>query len=251
MSELPEPTSEPTQQEGISLRELSEAFAEAMGGRGEPDAGAKEEEAPEAAEPDQTEPSSQLAGDEPLPEADPSHNDDPCEISPRTILEAMLFVGNLQNQPLGSDRAAELMRGVSPGEIPELVGELNRRYASSGCPYEIINEGTGYRLRLCRAFHPVRNRLYGRVREARLSQATVDVLAIVAYRQPLTAEEVAHLRGLKSGHLLAQLVRRQLLRVERRPGQRGGHYYTTDRFLRLFGLESLQDLPQAEDLEKQ
>ena len=162
----------------------------------------------------------------------------------------MLFVGNRENQPLSSTRAAELMRGVSPGEISGLVDELNHRYALDGCPYEIVNEGAGYRLVLRRAFNPVRNKFYGRVREARLSQAAVDVLAIVAYRQPLTAEEVTGLRGTASGHLLAQLVRRQLLRIQRPAGKGRVQYYTTDRFLELFRLESLDDLPQAEELEK-
>jgi len=73
----------------------------------------------------------------------------------------------------------------------------------------------------------------------------------VAYRQPIVAEDVNRLRGIPSGHLLAQLVRRQLLRIERPQRKpRPIHYRTTDRFLELFGLESLDDLPQSEELEK-
>lgn len=249
MSEPPEPTPERPQQPGISLRELSEAFAQAMGGRAEPDSGAEQPGTAEGAEPGRVESSGLSAPDVAAPEAEPGPDDDPCQISPQTIFEAMLFVGNRENQPLSSRRAAELMRGVSPGEIPGLVHELNHRYALDGCPYEIVNEGAGYRLVLRRAFNPVRNKFYGRVREARLSQAAVDVLAIVAYRQPLTAEEVTRLRGTASGHLLVQLVRRQLLRIQRPAGKGRVQYYTTDRFLELFRLESLDDLPQAEELE--
>ena len=76
------------------------------------------------------------------------------------------------------------------------------------------------------------HKFYGRVKEARLSQAAVEVLAVVAYRQPLTRDEIDALRGRPSGGLLAQLVRRQLLRIERpedRPRQ--PKYLTTDRFL--------------------
>ena len=171
-------------------------------------------------------------------EAGPRADDDSCQLSPRTILEAMLFVGSPANEPLSSVRVAELMRGVQAEEIPNLVAELNHRYAADGCPYQIVSEMSGYRLVLRPVFAGVRERIYGRVREARLSPAAIDVLALLAYRQPLTAEEVGRLRGLPSNHLLLQLVRRQLLRIERSetPGQRP-RYYTTQRFLELFGLE--------------
>ena len=101
------------------------------------------------------------------------------------------------------------------------------------------------------AFYPVRNRFYGKVREARLSQAAVDVLAIVAYQQPLSSEQVSRLRGRPCSHVLSQLVRRGLLRIERRGEKlRTPYYFTTDRFLELFGLESLEDLPQSEELDR-
>jgi len=175
-------------------------------------------------------------------------DDDPCPISPAAILEAMLFVGDRSGAPLAPARAAELMRGVSPEEIPGLVDQLNRRYAADGCPYQIVSEGPGYRMALRREFHGLRNRFHGRAREARLSQASLDVLAIVAYRQPVAAEEVSRLRGTPCGVLLTQLVRRQLLRIQRPEGKRHPvQYLTTDRFLELFGLQSLTDLPQSEE----
>ena len=249
MPETPEQPPAPPQDQGISLRELTEAYAQSMGGQ----TGPETEQGPAEAVPTATDEGGGIAppSGEAEPEAEQTHDDDPCRLCPRTILEAMLFMGNRENEPLTSVRAAELMRGVSPGEIAALVDELNRRYASNGCPYRIISEGAGYRISLERMFHPVRNKFYGRVREARLSQAAVDVLAIVAYRQPITAEEVSRLRGTPSGHVLAQLVRRQVLRIDRPPGKRRPvSYVTTDRFLGLFGLESLDDLPQSEELEK-
>ena len=96
----------------------------------------------------------------------------------------------------------------------------------------------------------MRNRFYGRVREATLSQAAIDILALVAYNQPITNERVSRLRGHPSGSILAQLVRRQLLRIER-PDEmpRTPIYHTTPRFLALFGLESLEELPRSQELE--
>jgi segregation and condensation protein B len=177
--------------------------------------------------------------------------DDRCEITPRSILEAMLFVGSPQNEPLTSKQVASLMRGVRPAEIDGLVRELNELYRGRNCPYTIVAEGAGYRLSLRDEYARVRDRFYGKSRQARLSQAAIEVLSAVAYHAPITADEISRLRGKPSGSILAQLVRRQLLRLE--PGEsvpRRASYFTTPRFLELFGLESLDDLPRSSDLEE-
>jgi segregation and condensation protein B len=232
-----QPNPEPAAPSGISLRELTAAFAQALGFRRatpEPAAPVAEAVAPRTPEAEPT----------PVP-AEPV---DPCPISPQSILEALLFVGNRDAQPLTARQAAELMRGVKPGEIGELVDRLNARYNERGCPYQVINEGPGYRLTLRKSFASLRDRFYGRIREARLSQAAIDVLAIVAYRQPIAADEVRRLRDKPSGRLLSQLVRRGLLCVEREDAAPHKlRYHTTDRFLDLFGLGSLDDLPQSEE----
>jgi segregation and condensation protein B len=248
-----------SQPQGISLAELTSAFAQVMGVEPRPPAEA-------AAPPQQPEPSPAAVstkGDSPIfadtkigtvpqPATPPSEPDadEACPINPRTILEAMLFVGNRDNEPLSPRRAAELMRDVEVDEIPSLVAELNRRYDETGAPYQIVGEGDGYRVGLRREFHTVRNRFYGRVREARLSQAAVDVLALVAYQQPMTAEQIHRQRGRPSRHVLVHLVRRGLLRIERPdPKRRTPHYFTTERFLKLFNLQSLDDLPRSEEPE--
>jgi segregation and condensation protein B len=240
-----------SQPQGISLDELTNAFAQVMG--------VEPRRPPEvAAPPEQREPSPEAGGAidaeaAAQPGEQPANEpagDDACPINPRTILEAMLFVGNRDNEPLSPRRAAELMRDVEVDEIPSLVEELNRRYDETGAAYRIVGEGDGYRLALRREFHAVRNRFYGRVREARLSQAAIDVLALVAYRQPLTAEQIHRQRGRPSRHVLVHLVRRGLLRIERPDmKRRTPHYFTTERFLRLFNLESLDDLPRSEEPE--
>jgi segregation and condensation protein B len=237
-----------SQPQGISLDELTNAFAKVMGV--EPRR-PSEAAAPPAQCETSPETTAAVAATEPVasPPSEPPV-DDSCPINPRTILESMLFVGNRENQPLSPRRAAELMRDVEVDEIPLLVDELNRRYDDVGAPYQIVGEGDGYRLTLRDEFHAVRNRFYGRVREARLSQAAVDVLALVAYQQPATAEQIHRQRGKPSRHVLAHLVRRGLLKIERPDKQRRTpHYFTTDRFLRLFNLQSLDDLPRSEDPE--
>lgn len=173
------------------------------------------------------------------------------EPTPRTILEAMLFVGDRENKPLQADRAAEKMRNVSPEEIDEAVHSLNRDYRQLGCPYVIRKEDGGYRMVLRSEFDPIRDKFYGNIREARLSQQAIDALAVVAYRQPITAEEVQKIRRQPSASLLNQLVRRELLSAEQETRSRKKVliYRTTDRFLELFQLDSLDDLPISEDLD--
>jgi segregation and condensation protein B len=233
--------------EGLSLDELSQAYAQLLSRGSEPYDSPKtnaDDESGEASATDRSapvEPAVELSEDA----------DDGCELSPRTILEAMLFVGHPQNQPLTSREVAALMRGVRPAEIDELVRELNAAYDAEGCPYTIVSEGAGYRLTIRPQFAPLRDRFYGRTREAQLSQSAVDTLAIVAYNQPVTRDDVDRLRGRPSGGILAQLVRRELLRIER-PEKRPKRpsYFTTERFLDVFGLDSLSDLPQSGEMER-
>ncbi len=240
------PDQDPVSPDPISLDELARAFAEVMGTP--PKGRAQDGPQPPAAEA-AGEPHSPLEADLAI---DESAGDDSGPVTPLGIVEAMLFVGDRDNRPLTAARAAELMRGVEPGEIGGLVAELNRRYRENGSPYFVAEDSDGYRITLRKPFHPLRQRFYGRIREARLSQAAIDVLAVVAYQQPLSAEQIGAVRGKPSGAVLSQLVHRRLLRIERLPGKRRvAQYYTTDRFLQLFGLETLADLPQSEELDRQ
>jgi len=177
--------------------------------------------------------------------------DEACEITPKSILEAMLFVGNPQNEPLNPQRVANLMRGVRRTEIELLVQELNEQYAADGRPYLIESSGDGYRMALRDEFRWVADKVSGRSRQARLSPAAVEVLAAVAYHQPLTGAEVTRLRDHPSGAILSQLVRRRLLKVEAATSGKPKEmlYRTTDRFLELFGLASLDDLPRGDQQE--
>jgi segregation and condensation protein B len=100
-------------------------------------------------------------------------------------------------------------------------------------------------------YRAVQERLYGSIREARLSPPALDVLALVAYRQPISRQEVESLRGADSGSVLRQLVRLGLIAVRRGEAeQKEVCYVTTPRFLSLFQLRSLDDLPRPQDLQR-
>lgn len=169
--------------------------------------------------------------------------------SPLRIVEALLFVGGA---PLTAKRMGEIIRGFEPEQFTQIVDELNYAYRRQHRPYTIQTHGEGYCLALRPKFKHVTEKLAGGQREARLSTAAVDVLALVAYRQPATKAEVDSLRGADSGGLLRQLVRRGLIQVTARTGadQREVAYGTTPRFLEWFGLASLEDLPRTQDLQQ-
>jgi segregation and condensation protein B len=175
---------------------------------------------------------------------------DPCPTSPRTIVEAILFVGRPDGGPFSAEELARTMRDVTPAEVEAVVLELNRAYESDGAPYAILKSAAGYRLTLRDEYTRLGRKLSGRVREAKLSPQSLEVLAVVAYRQPVTGAEIDALRKARSGAALAQLVRRGLLRLDR-PAEAPHHgcYATTERFLRLFGLADLGQLPKAEEFD--
>jgi segregation and condensation protein B len=226
--------------EGISLDQLNQAFAAMLGAGDDPYSTPPDPDADPLLAEAQAADSEGVAVDA----------SGPCEVTPRTIVEAVLFVGLPDNRPLTSQQIAALMRGVRPDEVDDLVCELNAGYAAAGCPYRIISQGAGYRMALRDEFLAVRDRFYGRVRQARLSPAAIEVLAIVAYNETATAEEIAALRGTPSGAVLAQLVRRQLLVIQRDPANpKAIRYRTTARFLEVFGIRSLAELPQSQELE--
>jgi segregation and condensation protein B len=187
------------------------------------------------------------AATEVAPEASAAESANPPSVP--HLLEALLFVGGA---PLTVDRAVAVIRGLSPAQFTEAIASLNRDYRRQGRPYIIQTAGQGYSLVLRVRFNPVVERLYGQAREARLSPPAIDVLSLVAYRQPVSKQEIDNIRGADSAALMRQLVRRNLIAVVQRgeASRREVFYGTTPRFLELFQLSSLDDLPQTADLQR-
>ena len=168
---------------------------------------------------------------------------------PLRIIEALLFVGGA---PLTAKRARELLRGLSEDAFTEVIDRLNDDYRRQARPYLIQPRGHGWVLTLRPRYRHVVEKLYGGVREARLSTTAIDVLALVAYRQPAAKPDIDAVRGADSGALLRQLVRRGLIQVvPTQPDQpKEVAYATTPRFLEMFDLQSLDDLPKTHDMQQ-
>ncbi|QDU37621.1 hypothetical protein Mal4_19360 [Maioricimonas rarisocia] len=167
-------------------------------------------------------------------------------VRPRQVLEALLFVGG---QPLTTRQLADSLGGEFPHEeIDELIDALNHDYFVQNRPYEIrLGEG-GYRLTLRSEYERVRSRVYGQgPREVRLSQDALEILAFVAYQQPVDRPAVEETGKKNAAGLLRQLLRLELVALTRREDGTVT-YHTTTRFLELFGLGSIDDLPRAAEI---
>lgn len=173
---------------------------------------------------------------------------DTVGVTPGRIIEAILFVGTPDNSAISPRLLASMIRGVSPEEVERYISELNEAYAAEQSAFRITQEAMGYRMVLSPTHHPVRNQFYGQVREVKLPQPVIDVLAVVAYHQPITKAGLEKLMPTNISASLNQLLRRglvQLISSDGNQSQRQRQYVTTSRFLELFELESLEDLPQS------
>jgi segregation and condensation protein B len=170
------------------------------------------------------------------------------QVTPTQVIEACLFVGGAA---LTARKLASVLKGDYTAEfVEEAIDGLNQRYAVEQRPYEIrLGEG-GYVLSLKDEFERIRFKAFGLgPKEVRLTQDAIEVLALVAYQQPITEAELSELGKPQCGGVLRQLLRRDLVAVERRPDDpKAIRYATTPRFLSLCGIGELDELPRPEEI---
>lgn len=167
--------------------------------------------------------------------------------STRAIVEALIFAAE---EPLSSQRIAGIVEEVTPAAVDDLVAELNAGYLREGRAFQIVTIAGGFRM-LTRPEHALWIKLLHRSSRPRLSQAALETLSIVAYRQPVARTELEGIRGVNVDGVLKTLVERDLVRISGR-GEGLGRpllYATTEHFLEYFGLPDLEALPRAEEVE--
>lgn len=236
----------------ISLEELGQAYAEAMADVMGTDPAITDSQTadPQASE-DVDDDEVDDSGGESDHLAEPVDEElDDAIPTPGAIIEAALFIGNPENRGITESELAALMRDVTAEDVSEYVDRLNESYVANGQAFRIHRDEDGLRMGVAPDMEVVRRAFYGKIRETRLSQPAIEVLSLVAYQPGVTAEKVQDQRGKESASLLSQLVRRRLLELRRVPvdgtKKMVATYHPTERFLQLFGLESLDDLPQVE-----
>lgn len=169
-------------------------------------------------------------------------------ISARQVVEAVMFVGG---GPVTGKQLAELLGGESTHElVDEVIESLNTLYVNQSRPYEIRLFEGGYQLTLRREYDRVRHRVYGLgPKEVKLSQDALELMALVAYQQPISKAAIDEVGKANASTVLRQLLRRELIALERDDeDNKTVVYRTTSRFLEVFGLNTLDDLPQMDDL---
>ncbi|QDU80588.1 hypothetical protein Pla110_23190 [Polystyrenella longa] len=168
-------------------------------------------------------------------------------LTPKEILEAALFVGGTK---LTLKALRKLLNNDFDSDyIENCIRELNDLYESEERPYLIQTSEEGYKMQLKPEFESVRRKVFGYgPREVKLSQDALEILSLVAYRQPISRGEVDKLSKRKASGTLNQLLRRELISLHRDPESREVSYRTESRFLEIFGLANLEDLPRPEHL---
>ncbi len=172
-------------------------------------------------------------------------SDDPQDCLKR--VEAVLF---LSRKPLTTRKISELAHLEDGTQARTLVGQLNTRYDRSGQSFHVKNVAGGYQMMTRPQFSDWIRRLDYLPQPVRLSAPAMETLTVVAYRQPIIKAEIEAIRGVACGEMLRQLLEINLIKIAGRSEKLGRPflYTTTKEFLTCFGLNSLQDLPQAKQL---
>ncbi len=166
----------------------------------------------------------------------------------KSILESLLFASEV---PLTVARLCEVIEGVERKEVAAVLAEMQSEYDAAGRGFRLSEVAGGYQLRTARENADWVKKLY-RNRPARMSRATLETLAIIAYKQPITRAEVEAIRGVDVDGVVATLLDRRLIRIVARkdvPG-RPFLYGTTPEFLQLFNLKDLNQLPTLKEMEE-
>jgi segregation and condensation protein B len=164
------------------------------------------------------------------------------------IVLALLFASD---EPLFAKRVSMVLDDLSLDEIRESIARLENRFGGEDSAIRIEQVAGGYQLCTSPRYADFVARLYRGRRKQRLSKASMETLAIIAYRQPVTRADVENLRGVACGGVITTLMERSLIRIEGKARVLGSPflYGTTQEFLEYLGLNSLKDLPSMEDLE--
>lgn len=184
----------------------------------------------------------------------PRAADELCADQPLAVrLEALLLS---TDRPMTEKRLADVLGIAGPDAakyIRRAIDDLNEAYEHTGRSFRIESVAGGYQVLTLPAFGALMARLHSDRQQSRLSQAALEALSIVAYRQPIMRAEIEAIRGVACGEILRSLMERRLVKIVGRAEELGRPmlYGTTRQFLKVFGLANLNDLPAVEGLTRE
>jgi segregation and condensation protein B len=165
----------------------------------------------------------------------------------RKVVEAVLFASD---EVFTARQLATILGNSGVPRVRALIDGLNEEYERTSRTFRIVRIGEGYQMRTLPIYKTWIHKAEP-LKPTRLTQATLETLAIVAYRQPVTRAEVEHVRGVDSSSGLRTLLEHRLIRImgkDTGPG-RALIYGTTRDFLSLFNLKDLRELPTLEEFD--
>ena len=167
----------------------------------------------------------------------------------RAVVEALILASP---EPIPAKRISESDSALTPGKVARFVLDLNSCYEEIGASFRIREVAGGYQFYILPDFSRYVDVLFTRRRKLRLTRAAMETLAIVAYRQPVSKVDIEHIRGVSSDGVLHNLLEKRLVNIKGRAESAGKalQYATTDEFLKFFGLNKLDDLPQMSEIEE-
>jgi segregation and condensation protein B len=167
-------------------------------------------------------------------------------LAPAARVEAVLVTSD---RPVRASRLSDVT-GLSGAEVRDAVELLNASYESDGRVFRIVTLADGWQILTQPNVAPVLAKLLAAKQQSRLTQAAMETLAIIAYRQPVLRAEIEAIRGVACGEVLRGLLERRLVRISGRAEELGRPmlYGTTREFLRIFGLGGIDDLPEVDGL---
>ncbi|MGE5431444.1 MAG: SMC-Scp complex subunit ScpB [Syntrophomonadaceae bacterium] len=173
-----------------------------------------------------------------------------------SIIEALIFASD------ESISAAEIIKAIkeidgedvslSAGDVENCVDELNEKYNSQELSFNITKVANGFLFATKPEFGKYVGFLSTEKSKRRLSQAALETLAIIAYKQPITKPELEAIRGVNSDYILNMLLEKNLITITGRSESIGRPllYGTTEEFLKYFGLYNISDLPKPREIEE-
>jgi len=166
----------------------------------------------------------------------------------KSVLECLLFVAD---KPLSLNNLQALLETVERRTLLATLDELKAEYDMQGRAFQLVEIAEGYQLSTRVQFAPWIRKLYKTKPTNHLSRASLEPLAIIAYRQPVTKAEVEDIRGVASDGVVSALLERKMIRIVGRKEVVGRPllYGTTKEFLHYFGLKDLSDMPTLKDLQ--
>lgn len=162
-------------------------------------------------------------------------------------LEALLLS---THHPLTAGRIGELLDLPTTKPIRKAIKQLNEAYASSGRSFRVEQVAGGFQILTLPEFGELLKKFHQKEVDAKLTRAAIETLSIIAYKQPILRADIESIRGVACGETIRSLMEKHLVKIAGRAEEPGRPilYGTTKRFLELFGLNSVKDLPQPETL---